>query len=117
MKEIKVEKEKLLTKLKDNREEHKKLVEKAKIGFKKQVKEKLEELLKKVDQDKKINLHELNEFDQPIDKTEEYDRAIEMLEMSVDKVVVVSQNEFKCFIQDDWSWSREMAFSNMKYAQ
>ena len=71
--------------------------------------------MKKVNEDKFVNFVLLYELDQPMDKTEEYDRVIEMLKMEVSEVVEISQGEFRNFVQDKWDWTERMLISNTKY--
>jgi len=54
---------------------------------------------------------------QPKDYTGEYDRAIKMLEMSVDETIEITSAEFQNFVQDIWNWSRDWALSNSGYVK
>ena len=38
-----------------------------------------------------------------------------MLEYEQNTVVVISNSEFRNFVQDDWDWSDNFKMSNMKY--
>lgn len=51
----------------------------------------------------------------PEDHTVDYDRSIQMLEMSVESQIVISEEEFRNYVQDLWEWSRGWAASNVKY--
>jgi len=115
MKQVTVNKKDLLEKLKENRKLHKKLVWEAQEGFKIAAKKKLEQLLEKVNKNEMVDFRKLYELDQPMDQTKEYDRAIEMLEMEVNETVVVTANEFRSFVQDNWDWTDSMLLSNTKY--
>ena len=115
MKQVTVKKDKLLEILKKNREKHKKMVEDAQEGFKAASKIKLEQLLEKVKRNKLVNFIDLYELNQPMDKTEDYDRAIEMLQMEVADDVVIGEGVFRCFVQDKWGWTDQLLLSNTKY--
>jgi len=115
MERIKVEKEKLIMELKENRKKHKSLVEKAKAGYIRTMKKELNRLMNEVEQNKVINLHDLYKFEQPVDKTEEYDTALEMLEMSIENEIVLTRREFQNFVQDKWDWTHQMLTSNTRY--
>lgn len=115
MKSIKVEKAVLLKKLIENKQKHKELVEKAQIGFKKVVKETLEKLLQNVEKNKPIDFKELYNLTQPMNKTTEYEQAIEMLNMSIDDIVEITDQEFRCFVQDKWDWADQAFLSNSRY--
>ena len=45
----------------------------------------------------------------------DYDRAIGMLEMSIDNEVEITSLEFQHYIQDDWGWKNSFLLSNTKY--
>lgn len=64
---------------------------------------------------KEFYLRGLLNLIEPIDKTNDYDRALEMLQMSVDDVVEISDTEFQCFVQDQWAWTQQAFMSNTKY--
>lgn len=115
MDKIRVEKAELLKKLHENKIKHSEMVIKAKEGYKKTVRVKLEKLLKKLDHDELVSFYELTSLPQPVDKTDEYDRAIEMLNMSVDDTIEISESEFKCYVQDQWRWAQEAFLSNTRY--
>lgn len=115
MEKVKVKKEDLIIKLSENREKHKELVEKAKAGYIKTVERELAKLMEEVKQNKIINLRDLYRFDQPVDKTEEYDTALEMLMMSVEDEIMITHREFQHFVQDKWDWTDQMLTSNTRY--
>lgn len=115
MEKVKVKKNELITKLTENRKKHKELVEKAKTGYIKTIKYQLEKLMEEVKQNKIINLRDLYKYDQPVDKTAEYDTALEMLEMSVEDEITLTHREFQHFVQDKWDWSDQVLASNTRY--
>lgn len=115
MQKIKVKKSNLIEKIKENKEKHKALVEKAKNGYIETMKKELNKLLRTVKQNKIIDLRHLYTFDQPIDKTPEYDTVLQMLEMSVDEEIEISHQEFLNFVEDKWDWTHQMLISNTKY--
>ena len=61
-------------------------------------------------------LRVVNGIDFPEDHTSDYDTALEMLDWSEDDTIMVSEAEFKNFIQDNWNWKRGVAanYSNLK---
>ena len=46
----------------------------------------------------------------------EYDRAIRMLEMSVDQIVELDNQQFDQLVMDNWSWQREFLRTANTYA-
>ena len=53
---------------------------------------------------------------EPADHTEDYDRVLAMLEMSVDETVILSSEEFSQYVLDRWTWSRFATSTNQSYA-
>lgn len=115
MRQIKVNKTKLIKILKDNREEHRGLFLEAQKAFRQVAINALDEQLKAARDGKPFQLQVLVSLQAPQDHTKDYDRCIAMLEMSVEKEVIVSDQEFQNFVQDTWSWSRNWALSNQSY--
>ena len=113
MNTVKVPKAKLLAKLKTNRKNHRNIFLKAQEGYRQMVIEELEEMLEDAREGKKINTY-IN-LQAPVDQTKDYDRAISMLEMSVDKIIQLSSTEFANYVMDDWSWKEQFTMSNMAY--
>ena len=111
---VTVKKEELLAKLKENRKAHRSIFLEAQEGYKKAVIETLEERLASARDGSKVQVH--IRLDAPEDHTDEYDRSIAMLEMSVDDEIEVTANEFACFVMDDWGWKHDFLLSNSAYS-
>ena len=114
MKGVTVKKEELLTKLRENREGHRAISLEAQAGYKTAVIEELEKRLADARDGKRVQVHV--RMDAPDDHTEEYDRSIAMLEMSVDDEIEVTAHEFACFVMDDWGWKQDFLLSNSAYS-
>jgi hypothetical protein len=113
MEAVKVEKAKLLEILRKNRTTHRGVFELAQDGYRKEAVRVLEEQLDRAKAGKPFKPQWT--FTQPVDQTEDYDRAIEMLEMSVDDVIELSEDDFRCYVQDKWRWKGAWAISNKLY--
>lgn len=113
MEKIKVDKTKLLEILKKNRETHRGVFEQALEGYKAHALAVFEEQLALVREGKKF--HHQWSFVQPVDQTKDYDRAIAMLEMSLDTTIDLSESDFMCYVQDRWAWKTQWAASNKLY--
>ena len=50
------------------------------------------------------------EFIQPV-----LDRRIQMLEMDIDPNVILSEQEFAQYVQDDWGWRKQWTTTNSVY--
>ena len=109
---IKVQKGKLIDKIKENKENHIKEFEKAKVAYKEEALKQLAEQTKKVEEgalDAKLNLTT------PVDNSINYDKIIEMFEWEVDDVVELEQSEFLEYVQDETEFARVAKFSNTMY--
>ena len=97
-----------------NRDAHRSLFLKAQEGYRKLVIEELDRMLADAKAvrpiARSINLVE------PADHTEDYDRVLAMLEMSVDDAVILSAEEFSQYVLDRWIWSRFATSTNTRYA-
>lgn len=113
MNEIKVKKEELLKKLKQNRDNHRKMFLKAQEGYREMVIEELEKQLNNARKGKRFTTHIA--LHAPVDQTNDYDRAIKMMEMDIGKIVDLDETEFSNYVMDDWSWKQQFTTSNMAY--
>ena len=51
----------------------------------------------------------------PVDQTGEDDRAIQMLELSVDDVIELGEDQFSNFVLDEWRWKQQVHTTNSMY--
>lgn len=110
---VKIKKSELLETLRKNRQEHRAIFEEAQVGYRAEA----IKLLDKALQDAKagrtiITFVKLNS---PIDQTKDYDRAIKMIEMSVDENIEISEADFANYVLDDWHWKQNFMTTNAFY--
>lgn len=110
---VRVKKDDLLKKLKENRSKHKEEHIEALKGWKEQVLFKMNENLDLAKNDEKWNLH-INE-EKPQDHTGDYDHVISLLEASIDDVVVITATEFRQYHDDQWRWKHDHMESVLNY--
>ena len=115
MNQVRVEKDKLLAILKKNREEHRQIFLDAQKKYRERAIQVLDEQLTLARDGSPFVLHRITELVSPSDHTSDYDRAIQMLELSVEGTVVLTAADFSNLVQDQWSWSRQWAASNSRY--
>ena len=115
MKQVRVDKAKLLAILKKNREDHRGIFLAAQKQFRVVAIKALDAQLKAARTGRPFELVRLSALEAPQDHTADYDRSIQMLEMAVDKEILVDEREFQNYVQDIWNWSRDWAVSNMRY--
>jgi hypothetical protein len=111
---IKVSRTKLIEKLAINRSKHVSTFEKAKKGFKLKLIERLKTMLAKARAGKGDKALSVG-LTPPQNFSHEYDRALSMLKMSVEKEIELTQEEFVQYVEDKWTWSQH-AFTNTVYA-
>ncbi len=54
---------------------------------------------------------------QPSDQTEEYDRAIKMVEMTQADTIELEEDRFDNLVMDRWAWTRQFMHSNSFYSE
>lgn len=115
MKTVTIQKSKLTEILTKNRADHREIFLKAQEGYRAAVILLLDEQLKRARDGKDADIQKFIAVTQPEDHTEDYDRVLSMLEMSVDDTIEVTSEEFRNYVQDKWNWSRSWALSNSGY--
>jgi hypothetical protein len=113
VKDIKVKRAALLKKIRLNREKHREVFLKAQKKYRREVIRLLDE---------KLSLARAGKhFDQsitlpvPQDHSDDYDRAIAMLEMETRDEIEVSEADFAVYVLDQWSWRKAWATSTASY--
>lgn len=108
-----VPKVRLLEALRTNRDGHAAQYEKAKAGYLKVTREKLDDLLTRVSGGEMVGQVWLES--PPEDRTKDYDDVISMMEWSEQESIELTQVQFKQYVQDDWGWKRDWLTSNSVY--
>lgn len=111
---IKVKKDELLTKLKANRASHYDLFLKAQEVYREDVIDELDKMLEEARNGKKIR--RTVTLVEPVDKTEEYDQVISMLEMCVEDVIELDNQQFANYVLDKWGWKASVTTTNSSYS-
>lgn len=115
MKAITVDKVELIKKLQANRAKHREIFEEALEGYRKAIVAELERRLEAAKANKRVE-HYINIL-QPQDQTKDYDRAIGMLEMSLDGKVELTEQDYMCYVLDDWGWKKQFFATNALYSK
>lgn len=116
MRDVTVNKEKLLGTLVANKATHQADFEAAWHGYRDAAVRKLEAALASAqiaEPYKPLELHV--GLSAPSCHTEEYDRAIEMLEWHTGDEITLSEHEFQQYVQDEWGWKGGFKMSNYQY--
>lgn len=112
--DVKISKEKLIAKIKENKENHIKEYEEA---VKEYVIEANKQLKKAKLQLKKGDLNIGLRLTVPINRASEYDKVIEMFNWEVKDEVELSQQEFNDYVHDDNDSARLAKMSNSFYSR
>jgi len=115
MNEVTVNKAELLEKVKENRSKHRQIFEDAQIKYRELVIEELDLMLKDAKKGRKIK--RWIGLPEPEDHTDDYDRVVRMLEMSVDENVTLRAVEFDNYVMDQWGWNASFAANTVSYTQ
>lgn len=110
MQTVNVKKDKLMKILLDNRKKHRSAFEKACDDYRVALVGILDDKLRDAKSGKRVE-HTISLY-MPADQTKDYDRAINMLEMSVDKIINLQEHEFAQLVQDEWTWKHQFSASN-----
>jgi len=110
---VTVKKQTLLAALKKNREGHRAIFLKAQEGFRRLCIEHLDKMI--ADAKAGRSFATSIGLKAPQDHTREYDVNIQMLEMSEDDKLVISEEQFRHFVQDDWEWLEDFLSNSAQY--
>ena len=110
---VRVRKDDLLERIKKNRDEHRAIFEEALEGWKKKVIEELEKRYQDAFNGKKFDIAIY--LPRPEDHTDEYDTVIELLTMSLDEELELTQQEFANYALDKWKWQAAFLTSSINY--
>ncbi len=114
MDSVRVNKAELLEKVRENRKAHHELFLKAQHGFRERAVEELDEMLNLAREGRDIRQY--LGLTAPQDHTVEYDRAIQMLEMSQDDIVEIDHSAFAQLVRNEWAWFQAATATNMMYS-
>lgn len=128
MDSVRIDKEKLSEKIKENRELHTKeyneAVEAYKVIVVNKLKERMVERIKSYEEEMKSLNENLEAFEKdwetkplvhvvkPTNHLDDYDTAIGMLDFSLDVVVHLDRQEFQSYVMDNWTWKKDFKASN-----
>jgi hypothetical protein len=110
---VTVKKETLLAALRKNREGHRSVFLKAQEVFRRVCIEHLDKMIADAKEGRQFKTS--IGLQAPQDHTKEYDVNIEMLEMSEDEKLVISEEQFRHFVQDDWEWRDDFLSNSAQY--
>jgi hypothetical protein len=117
METITVDKAALLDTLRTNRSNHKAEYDKAVAAYTKRF---VEEAKRFADEavrraSNKMGFAQFQWLPVPEEHTDDFDRAIQMLEWSVSETVELSEYDFQSYVQNNWRWASSFASNTSSY--
>lgn len=116
MKDIRVKKDALIAILKKNRAAHGAASKQAFEDYKIVVSKQVTELLERTRAGERVGWHVIATLDVPMDHTSDYDRVLAMLDMDENEEILLSETDFRVYVQDDWGWKDNWSHSNKRYS-
>jgi hypothetical protein len=113
MQNITVSKAKLLQQLQDNRASHRALFLQAQEVFREKVIQTLDQRLAQARSGGRIELF-IN-LPEPVDYTDEFDRAIAMMEWEESDQITLSEKDFQRYVLNKWEWAAAFAANTQSY--
>ncbi len=112
---ITIAKDKLLETVKENREKHRTEYEAAMKGYREQVLAEAHKIVAAGDAGGKVDRTAITKLAEPPSHLKEYDKAIRMLEMSVQENIEISSRKFEELVLDEWEWTRVFKTTTSSY--
>lgn len=127
MDKVRINKGELLDIVRSNLEKHQAEFEAAVSGYREKLTEELDKRLTRLrdeglavsdlDRQSRWSLQTLyQKFPAPESHTEEYERVIRMLELSVDDEIELTASSFEQLVMDEWGWKGAFAATNSRYS-
>ena len=113
MNTVKVRKTDLIATITENRDAHRETFLAAQEKFRERVVEALDQRLEEARAGKRVSL--TISLPEPVDYTEEYQRALDMLEWEIADEVELDQEGFAQLVRNEWSWARHWAQNSLAY--
>lgn len=113
MRSVKIKTKELLSVLKENKEQHLLDFAESMDGYVETAKAELAEMFQRVSSTGEV-IRSIKAVE-PRSYAESYETAIRMLEMSDDKVVELTQQEFSQYVEDKWAWKESFNTTNTMY--
>ena len=114
MESVKVNKAELVKIVTNNKKEHASIYNEAIQKYRTQLEEKILNLLEMVRNKEDVS-HSID-LVKPSNYLQQYQRALKMLEMSVEDEVTLDAVTFKNLVMDEWDWKTQFLYSNAAYS-
>jgi hypothetical protein len=113
MQNVRINKATLLPILVENKHKHDNIYSAAVSGYWDKAEKELNKKLVQVKKHEKIENY--LGLDYPANFSDDYDRAIEMVKLSSDNELILTSQEFDCYVRNRWSWRSTFINSSTNY--
>ena len=113
MQTITLNKTQLLPIVIENKQKHDNIYNAAVSGYWQKTEEILTDKLEKAKKQEQIDNYLGITF--PVSHSDDYDRVIRMLELSVENKIVLNSNEFDSYVRNQWGWRSSFLATNSIY--
>jgi hypothetical protein len=55
-------------------------------------------------------------LERPVNNSDSYEQAIKLMEWETRDKIELSINDFECYVQDNWNWSRSFKTAHANYS-
>ena len=113
MHRVTVEKTEFIEKVRDNRDRHREVFERALAGYRERMTAELERRIHDLRRGRRVEQYIA--LPEPEDHTGDYDRVLTMAEMSIHDTVELSEDEFAMYVMDQWRWKQDFTETTARY--
>jgi len=113
MRKIKMHKQDLITCLKQNYQVHRETYLKAREGYRNRVVKELESVVADIKHGAEIE--DSLSLPEPEDHSEDYKKSIHLLEICLDDEVLITDEDVKRLVMDEWDWKDRWNSINLNY--
>lgn len=115
MQRVRLNKEEFISKVRQNRDQHRAVFERAVEGYRHRLIAELERRMADVRKGRRIDQYLA--LPEPEDHTDDYDRILTMAEMSIDSTIELSEDEFAMYVMDQWRWKQDFTATTTRYTR
>lgn len=110
---VTVDRERLLATLKENLKTHVVEYDEAVIAYREEASKALRRRANEIKGGDSLDPN--IDLPRPQSYAADYERAISMVEWSVESEVVLDEHEFRCYVLDEWAWKSSFASNTRSY--
>lgn len=115
MPDIEIKKEELLSVLKENLKKHISEVKELLLARQLEINEFFTDEIGKMHDSDQYQPKEMISFPLPKDNSKSYEKAIKMVEMSVNDTIVLNEHQFDQLVMDNWHWKQDLIATSALY--